>query len=168
MRLSLQTDYSLRTLMYLASRPGRQTVANVAEFFQISLTHVGKVVNHLARLGYVRSIRGIGGGLELAKSPDDITIGEIVRAVEGNVHLLECLGIENVCVIQKHCKLRTVLNRAEQIQIDYLNSIRLTDVLPFGPPATRLVTNSRAKVPAKAKRGAASKQAKPRNGSVSK
>ena len=134
MRLALQTDYSLRTLMYLAARPERQTVEGVATFFQISETHIGKVVHQLARLGYVRSIRGVGGGLELAKSADEITIGEIVRAVEGNVHLLECIGIENVCVIQRHCKLRTVLNHAERIQIEYLNSIRLSDILPFGVP----------------------------------
>lgn len=138
MRLALQTDYSLRTLMFLATRPARQTIAAVAAFFQISETHVGKVVNQLARLGFVRSIRGIGGGLELARPADSITIGEVIQAVEGRVHLLECLGMENVCVIQNNCKLRTVLGRAEQVQFDYLNSIRLTDVLPFGPPLTPL------------------------------
>lgn len=135
MRLALQTDYSLRTLMFLAARPNRQTVESVATFFQISETHIGKVVHQLARMGYVRSIRGVGGGLELAKSPDEITIGEIIRAVEGNAHLLECIGIENVCVIQQHCKLRTVLDHAERIQIEYLNSVRLSDILPFGTPS---------------------------------
>jgi Rrf2 family nitric oxide-sensitive transcriptional repressor len=124
--------------MYLAARPGRQTVAVIAAFFQISQTHVGKVVNQLARLGYVRSIRGIGGGLELGKSADDITIGEVVQAVEGNLHLLECIGIDDICVIQRHCKLRTVLDRAERIQVEYLNSVRLSDILPFGPPVRQL------------------------------
>ena len=138
MRLAIQTDYSLRTLMYLAAKPGRQTVSSVAEFFQISETHVGKVVHQLARLGYVRSIRGIGGGLELAKSPEAISIGEVVQAVEGNVHLLECIGMEDVCVIQRHCKLRKILDRAERIQLDYLKSVRLSDVLPFGTPTRNL------------------------------
>lgn len=140
MRLALQTDYSLRTLMYLAARPGRQTIQAVAEFFQISQTHVAKVVNNLSRLGFVRSIRGIGGGLELAKSPDQISIGEVIQAMEGNMHLLECVGTENICVIQQHCKLRTVLDRAERVQMDYLKSVCLSDVLPFGParPLARL------------------------------
>jgi len=136
MRLALQTDYSLRTLMLLAARPERQTVAGVATFFQISQTHVAKVVNQLVRLGYIRSIRGIGGGLELARSSESITIGEVIQAVEGQVHLLECIGIENVCVIQQHCKLRTVLTRAEQVQREYLNSVRLCDVLPSGLPVS--------------------------------
>ena len=134
MRLLLQTDYSLRTLMFLATRAERQTVEGIATFFQISVPHVAKVVNQLARIGFVRSIRGVGGGLELAKPPEQITIGEVVRVVEGNVHLLECQGVEDVCVIQRFCKLRTVLDRAEKIQLEYLNSVTLADVLPFTPP----------------------------------
>lgn len=130
MRLSLQTDYALRTLMYLASVSNRATIAEVAEFFQIPAPNVAKVVNQLARLGYVRSVRGIGGGIELAAAPDEITVGEIVEVFEGSMHLLECVGTEEVCVIQSYCKLRNVLARAEQVQVDYLKSVKLSDVLP--------------------------------------
>jgi Rrf2 family nitric oxide-sensitive transcriptional repressor len=132
MRLSLQTDYALRTLMFLASKKGRQrtTIAAVAGFFQISEPHVAKVVNQLARLGFVRSVRGAGGGIELGKDAANIRLGEVVLAFEGNMHLLECVGTENVCVIQKHCKLKTVLDKAERLQVDYLNEVRLADVLP--------------------------------------
>lgn len=130
MRLSLQTDYSLRTLMFLAMKPGRRNIAEIAQFFQISEPHVAKVVHHLAKLGYLRSIRGVGGGVELAKAPEDITIGEIVSAVEGQTHLLDCLGHENVCVIERACKLKGVLSHAERLQRDYLNSVRLSEVLP--------------------------------------
>ncbi len=130
MRLSLQTDYALRTLMYLASVSSRATIAEVAEFFQIPAPNVAKVVNQLARLDYVRSVRGIGGGIELAAATDEITVGEIVEAFEGSMHLLECVGTEQVCVIQSYCKLRNVLARAEQVQVDYLKSVKLSDVLP--------------------------------------
>ena len=128
MRLSLQTDYALRTLMFLASRPGRGNVAQVAEFFDISKDHVAKVVQHLARLGFVRSMRGAGGGIELARPADQIRIGEVAAAMEGNMHLLECVGTDNVCVIQPGCRLRRVLAEAERIQTEYLNSVRLSDV----------------------------------------
>lgn len=154
--------------MYLAAKPDRQTVAAVADFFQISQTHIGKVVHHLARLGYIRSIRGIGGGLELARSPDEITVGEIVRAVEGNVHLLECIGMEDVCVIQKHCKLRTVLDRAERIQFDYLDTVRLSDVLPFGLPESvskQTAMRVNEAVPPMDDCGPLTKRARPKNGS---
>lgn len=130
MRLSLQTDYALRTLMYLASVSNRATIAEVAAFFQIPAPNVAKVVNQLARLGYVRSVRGIGGGIELGTATEAITIGEIVEAFEGSMHLLECVGTEAVCVIQSYCKLRNVLARAEQVQVDYLKSVKLSDVLP--------------------------------------
>jgi Rrf2 family nitric oxide-sensitive transcriptional repressor len=132
MRLSLQTDYALRTLMFLASkrRKSRATVSAVAKFFDISRPHVAKVVNQLARLGFIRSLRGAGGGIELGRDPAQIRVGDVVLAFEGKMHLLECVGTENVCVIQKHCKLRNVLARAERLQLDYLNEIHLTDLIP--------------------------------------
>lgn len=137
MRLSLQTDYALRTLMYLASDTDRTTVAEVAGFFGIPAPNVAKVVNQLARLGYVRSVRGLGGGIELAVAATDISIGEIVETFEGSLHLLECVGTDNVCVIQDYCKLRHVLARAEQVQVDYLKSVRLSDVLPVKIPGAK-------------------------------
>lgn len=130
MRLSLQTDYALRTLMFLASRSARSTVQDVAAFYNISAPHVAKVVNQLGRLGYVRSIRGAGGGIELGREPEKIRLGDVMLAFEGNMHLLECVGTDNVCVIQQHCKLRTALEHAEKLQFDYLNTLRLCDVIP--------------------------------------
>ncbi|HTI49547.1 MAG TPA: Rrf2 family transcriptional regulator [Planctomycetaceae bacterium] len=132
MRLALQTDYALRILMFLASRRGtaRTTIAAVTDFFQISEAHVAKVVNQLARLGFVRSVRGAGGGIELGKDAAQIRLGEVLLAFEGNMHLLECVGTDNVCVIQKHCKLKNVLAKAERLQFEYLNEVRLTDVIP--------------------------------------
>src|SRR5262245_12639301 len=129
MRLGLHTDYALRTLIYLAGRPGRASVAEVATFYVISKDHVAKVVQSLARHGYVRSIRGAGGGIELARQPEQIRIGEVIREFEGNLHLLECVGVENVCVIQPGCKLRRVLAEAERLQSEYLNGVRLSDIV---------------------------------------
>jgi Rrf2 family nitric oxide-sensitive transcriptional repressor len=133
MRLSLQTDYALRTLMFLASRKKneRGTIAEVAGFFRISEAHVARVVNQLARFGFVRSIRGVGGGIELGRDAAQIRVGEVISVFEGNLHLLECTGTEQeVCVIQDHCRLRKVLAKAERLQLDYLNDVRLTDVIP--------------------------------------
>jgi Rrf2 family transcriptional regulator, nitric oxide-sensitive transcriptional repressor len=132
MRLALHTDYALRTLIFLAGRPGRASIGKVADFFRISKDHVAKVVQTLARLEYVRSIRGIGGGIELLKRPDEISVGKVIRDFEGSMHLLECVGLENVCVIQGGCKLKGVLAQAERLQMDYLDSVRLTDVVQPG------------------------------------
>jgi Rrf2 family transcriptional regulator, nitric oxide-sensitive transcriptional repressor len=129
-RLDLQTDYALRSLMYLGAKPGRAKIDDIATFFAISRPHVAKVVNLLARLGFIRSVRGVGGGIELVRDPATISVGEVIRAFEGQTHLLECVSIDNVCVIQPWCQLRTVLGEAERIQMAYLDSVRLADVLP--------------------------------------
>ena len=132
MRLALHTDYALRTLLFLASEPRRTNVAEVAEFYRISKDHVAKVVQSLVRQGYVRSIRGIGGGIELAKRPEEIRVGQVILDCEGNMHLLDCVGIENVCVIQPGCRLKAVLAKAERIQMEYLQSVTLSDLLTPG------------------------------------
>ena len=97
MRLSLQTDYSLRTLMFLAVHQRRSTVSEVARFYSISAPHVAKVVHVLARAGLLRSLRGAGGGIELSRPADKVSVGEVIRCVEGNMHLLDCVAAEGVC-----------------------------------------------------------------------
>jgi Rrf2 family nitric oxide-sensitive transcriptional repressor len=130
MRLSLQTDFALRTLMYLASVGQRATVQQVAGLYDISGHHVAKVVNQLARLGYVRSIRGVGGGIELARSASSIVLADVILAFEGHLHLLECVAAEGVCSIESFCKLKGVLAHAERLQLDYLRSVTLQDIVP--------------------------------------
>lgn len=130
MPLTTQTDFALRTLMFLATKRERTTAAQVAQLYGISTNHLSKVVNLLSRLGYVRSIRGIGGGIELARHPEDIVLGEVIEAFEGNMHLLECVSTDNVCAIQSFCKLKRVLAEAERVQLEYLNSVTLIDVVP--------------------------------------
>lgn len=130
MRLSLQTDYALRTLLFLATRAGRTTVAEVAGFYGISAHHVGKVVHQLGRLGYVRNHRGPGGGVTLAREPGAITVGRVILDFEGNMHLLDCVCTPGVCVIQPGCTLRGVLAEAARLQMDYLNGVTLEALLP--------------------------------------
>jgi Rrf2 family nitric oxide-sensitive transcriptional repressor len=133
MRLALYTDYALRVLIYLVSRHQRATIGEIAEFFAISKDHVAKVVQRMARVGWIRSVRGVGGGLELARSAEEIAIGEVIAEMEGSTHLLECVGDSQiVCVIQPQCKLKGVLAEAERRQMEYLRSVRLSDVAAPG------------------------------------
>lgn len=130
MRLALQTDYALRTLMVLATKQQRTRIDDIATLFGISRDHVAKVVNQLARLGFARSIRGVGGGVELGRPADQISVGEIIVAFEGPMHLLDCVAMDNVCAIEKFCKLKGVLAEAERLQLEYLESVSLADILP--------------------------------------
>jgi Rrf2 family nitric oxide-sensitive transcriptional repressor len=140
MRLTTHTDFALRTLMYLATTGARSTAAHVAGLYGVSANHMAKVINQLSRLGYIRSIRGIGGGIELARQPEDIRVGEVIEAFEGNMHLLDCVAAEDVCAIQSFCKLKGVLAEAERVQLQYLNSVTLADVAPTKRQFARIGT----------------------------
>ena len=119
MRLALQTDYALRTLMVLATKQQRTRIDDIATLFGISRDH-----------GFARSIRGVGGGVELGRPADQISVGEIIVAFEGPMHLLDCVAMDNVCAIEKFCKLKGVLAEAERLQLEYLESVSLADILP--------------------------------------
>ena len=128
--------------MFLATRGERATIDDVANLFGISRAHVAKVVNQLARLNFLRSIRGVGGGIELSRPAEAITIGEVIRAFEGPMHLLDCVGMDDVCAIEKFCKLKNVLSVAERIQFEYLNSVTLAEVVPTKRQLARLSSPS--------------------------
>jgi len=138
MRLALQTDYALRTLLYLATARHRATVTEISSFYSISVNHLGKVVHQLGQLGYLRNVRGPGGGIELLRPSTEITVGALIRDFEKrNIHFLECAYNEDVCVIQPGCRLRGVLAEAERRQMEYLDGVTLESLCP---PAGGLVT----------------------------
>ncbi len=84
MRLTLQAEYAVRTLMYLALRRGRlSTIAEIAACYEISRNHLMKVAHTLGVNELIVTVRGRSGGLKLAKAPKDINIGEVVRFIEG-------------------------------------------------------------------------------------
>ena len=161
MRLSLHTDYALRTLLFLATKAGRASATDMAEFYQISRDHLAKVVQSLVRLGYVRSVRGMGGGVELRRTPDEITVGQVILDFEGNMNLLECVASDGVCVIQPGCRLRTVLATAEKIQLDYLQTVRLSSLIPPSGGGLLSIERAESARPAPGSAGASPSPAAP-------
>lgn len=113
MKLTAFTDYSLRVLIYLAAQPQRRaTIAEIASSFAVSEHHLTKVVHFLGKHGWLANVRGKGGGLSLAKAPDSINIGDVVRHTEGNA-IVECFGEGGgECRIAGLCRLRGVLAEA--------------------------------------------------------
>ena len=93
MRLTDYTDYSLRVLLYLAVRSeGLATIQDISDAYGISKNHLMKVVQRLAELGWVETVRGRNGGLRLYEHSSSLTIGEVVRAAENDFALVACFN----------------------------------------------------------------------------
>lgn len=129
MQLTSHTDYSLRVLMYLAARNAPSTISEIAETYKISRNHLVKVVHELGKHGYLRTERGRGGGISLARAAKEIRIGDVVRAMEPNFHIVECFDPErNVCVITPQCALKHALSSANSAFMKVLDGYTLADV----------------------------------------
>jgi len=131
MQLTYYTDYSLRVLMYLAVQRDRMVnISEIAARFAISRNHLVKVVHKLAREGFIKSYRGKGGGIELARDPARINIGEVVRYTEGPPKPVECFDVaRNRCVITNACGLAAVIAQACDNFLATLDGYTLADLL---------------------------------------
>jgi Rrf2 family nitric oxide-sensitive transcriptional repressor len=131
MQLTAFTDYALRTLMGLgAVAPEKLTMGQLSDAYGISVHHLLKVVNELAALGYVETIRGKSGGARLAKSPAEIRIGTVVRQMEPEFGVVPCLRTgEAPCVIAPACRLKRVLSTATDRFLEELDQHTLADLL---------------------------------------
>ncbi|HEX6704850.1 MAG TPA: Rrf2 family transcriptional regulator [Albitalea sp.] len=130
MKLTVFTDYSLRVLLYLAAEPSRRaTIAEIAKTFDISESHLTKVVHLLGRQGWIDTVRGKGGGIVLAKAPHDIRIGKVVRDTEGAAVPAECFTEDGGhCAIGNCCELKSVLAEAVAAFYAVLDHYTLADI----------------------------------------
>lgn len=130
MRLTTFTDYSLRTLTYLALRPERQVTINaISEAYGISNNHLMKVVHQLAIAGDVATMRGQRGGLRLGRPAGEINVGAVVRRTEPDLHLAPCFAEPGCCTIQADCMLATVLAEALAGFLAVLDRYTLADLV---------------------------------------
>lgn len=139
MRLSEYTDYTLRVLMYCAQRPGqRVTIAEIAERHTVSKNHLMKIVNDLARQGWIETARGRGGGLALLADPARLSVGEVVRACETDFRLVECFdGSTNECTLAPGCRLKQTFDSALQGFFRELDTTTLAEISAPPPAAGR-------------------------------
>lgn len=131
MQLSKFSDYSLRVLIFLAGQPDRlSTIDNISARYGISKDHLRKIVHQLVQSGWVQSKRGRGGGLSLAMSPAEISIGMVVRSTEENLTIVECFNSDtDTCQISGVCRLSGMLEEALQAFLCVLDKYTLDDVV---------------------------------------
>lgn len=150
MRLTLHTDYALRVLMFAAAKDGAlATITEIVERFDISRGHVMKIVHRLGQLGYLETIRGKKGGIRLAREPQQINVGAVVRDME-DLDVLGCLEGEGYCRIQQCCILKNALSEATDAFLATLDGYTLEDLVRPGRALTRLlaIDDRRASLPA--------------------
>lgn len=135
MRLTAFTDFCLRTLMRLAAEPDRIfTTEEIAKEFVISRNHLTKVVRRLADARYIVTQRGAGGGFRLARPPETITLGEVVRTFEKRYALVECFREDGgACVLTPRCRLKGRLAAAQEAFLRELEATKLVECAYPGP-----------------------------------
>lgn len=140
MQLNAFTDYSLRVLLYAAARPEQRCLtADVASAFGISRHHVVKVVNELQHLGYIQTTRGRTGGFTLARSPEHIRVGEVVRKTE-SATLVECFDRHtNTCPLAHACGLKASLAEAFAAFLAVLDGYSIADMVAHPHWASSLI-----------------------------
>ncbi|HUW49938.1 MAG TPA: Rrf2 family transcriptional regulator [Sulfuricella sp.] len=131
MHLTRYTDYSLRVLLYLGSRQDKlATIGEIAAHYGISRNHLMKVVHQLGANGYIDTLRGKGGGIKLARPPERIGVGDVVRSMEENMAIVECFAPETcACILAPGCTLKDALGEATQSFLATLDLYTLADLI---------------------------------------
>lgn len=126
MRLTRYTDYALRVLLHLGANPERlSSIAEIARVHGVSQNHLMKVVHDLGKAGYVDTVRGRAGGVRLARAPEDINVGAVVRHTEEGFELVDCAS----CVIAPACGLTGALGKALAAFMAVLDGYTLADLM---------------------------------------
>lgn len=131
MQLTRYTDYSLRVLIYLAVHQEElATIEEISDAYGISKAHLMKVVHQLGRAGYLETVRGRGGGIRLARPPENIRVGEVVRHTEESMALVECFDPQKSrCRIEPACELRAALKKAIEAFLGTLDDYTVADLV---------------------------------------
>ncbi len=130
MRLTKQSNYAVRILMYCASNEGLSRIADIAEFYKISETFLFKILQVLNHSGFVETVRGRHGGIKLKRPAAEMKLGDVVRATEDNFALAECFegGDDINCPLTGTCGLNHALNRALVAFLNVLDEYTIEDL----------------------------------------
>jgi Rrf2 family nitric oxide-sensitive transcriptional repressor len=146
MRLTKFTDYGLRVLILLGLTEDRLvTIEEIGDRYGISANHLMKVTHRLSTRGYIETVRGKGGGMRLARPPERIRLGDVVRDFEEDMTLVECFDPStSSCSIEPSCRLQGVLRQSLQAFLRTLDQHSLADLVrPRGKLRALLEIESR-------------------------
>ncbi len=131
MKLSTRSRYGTRMMLDLAQHydQGPVQIGDVSKRENISVKYLEQLIIPLKKANFIKSVRGPKGGHMLAKSPEEITVGDIVRILEGGINLSDCLENPEVCDKTTSCLTRGVWEEATKAMYDKLNSATLSKMI---------------------------------------
>ena len=131
MRLTTRTNLAMRTLMYCAVNEGTLVrKSDIAKYCGASENHLGQVVNGLAQHGFIETMRGRSGGLQLGRDPQEISVGSVFRCFEADLPFAECFENGEIkCPLVPCCRLRTTLKTALAAFYGVLDAVTLEDLV---------------------------------------
>lgn len=134
MQLTLHADYAFRVLIYLGThRDELVRTHEISDAYGISKNHLVRVIQTLERHGYVHVSAGRTGGVSLAREPEQIRLGQVIRDSEPTLRLVECFEREtNTCPIAASCSLKQMLAEALNAFVTTLDNHTLADVVSSG------------------------------------
>jgi Rrf2 family protein len=109
MQITRETDYAIRCVIYLAGKRGAVTMVDeISREKSIPKSFLAKILQKLSKSGIVRSYRGVRGGFELARVPGEISLLDVIEAVQGPVAMNACALDESVCSLSGSCSVHPV------------------------------------------------------------
>lgn len=131
MQITRQADYAVRAVLHLAKmRNGdRAATSTVAKEQRIPPSFLAKIISQLSIAGLLHTSRGARGGVMLAREPRDITLLEVVEAIDGPIQLNECVAESGVCSFDESCPIRTVWCEAQEELVARLRNTNFAQLL---------------------------------------
>lgn len=130
MQITRQADYAIRAVLYISKLGQNQRAAtsHIAQEQRIPPSFLAKIISQLSIAGLLQTSRGARGGVMLAKSPEEITLLDVVESIDGPIALNECVTDDNVCSFGEDCPLRPIWCDAQE---DLVKRLRSTNFSQF-------------------------------------
>ncbi|MCB9112176.1 MAG: Rrf2 family transcriptional regulator [Anaerolineales bacterium] len=133
MQITRQADYAVRAILHLARNGDTRTATStIAEEQKIPPSFLAKIISQLSIAGLLHTSRGARGGVTLAREPKDISLLEVIEAIDGPIQLNECVGEAGLCSFDDNCPLRPVWCEAQEQLVGRLKGTNFADMIATG------------------------------------
>lgn len=129
MKLTRAADIAINVLIVLTSKKKRMNAKELARELCVPFNHLQKIIQRLNRGGIIRTVRGKGGGILLIKQPDQISMYDVIRHIEGPISLSDCTSDDRYCYHhKKKCNVQNVIEKAQKQMIDTFKNTTITEL----------------------------------------